>query len=100
MPKLHIDFQEGFEKDHAVVYVDGQEAFQKTDLTTRLQIGRAHSVDLEVEGKPIEVRIVLPGKGLSKTIRTDPSRPTYLGISITSQGELALEISPKPFGYL
>lgn len=100
MPSLHIAFQEGFEKDQAVVHLDGKEVFRKTDLTTRLQIGRAHALDLEVESKPVDVRIEIPEKHLSKAIRIDPSKPIYLGVSITDRGELALEISHQPFGYL
>ena len=100
MSKLHIAFQEGFVNDSAVVYVNGAEAFRKTDLTTRLQIGRAHAVDLEVEDSPLNVEITFPVRHLSKSIRIDPSKPAYLGVSITLQGELALIKSDQPFGYL
>lgn len=100
MPNLHIAFQEGFENDLAVVSLDGKEVFRKAGLTTRLQIGRAHAFDLDVEARPFEVEITLPEKGLSKTIRIDPARPVYLGISLADRGELALEVSHQPFGYL
>lgn len=100
MPKLHIAFQEGFEKDLAVVRLNGHEVFRKTDLTTRLQIGRAHALDLDVGENPLEVEIELPAKGLAREVRIDPSQPVYLGVSVNVQGELALEISHQPFGYL
>jgi hypothetical protein len=101
VPTLHIDFQEGFLNDTVVVRVNNEE-YHKPRVRTRLQIGYAGSLEVDVRESTVEVEIVLPSRGLSKAIPVvfDKSDAVYLGLSVTAEGEISERVSHEPFGYL
>ena len=99
MALLHIALQEGFFGDTVVVRVNGEEVFRKKDVKTRLQIGFADSVELNVAEGPTQVEVLLPAKNLSESVQLDVSAPTYVGVSVVD-GKIIFRISDVPFGYL
>ncbi len=101
MPTLHIDFQEGFLDDTVVVRVNNEE-YHKQDIRTRLQTGYAGSLEVDVRQSMVHVEVVLPSRGLSKSIPVvfDKTDTTYLGLSVTAEGEISERVSYEPFGYL
>jgi len=99
MALLHIALQEGFSGDTVVVRVNGEEVFRKKDVKTRLQIGLADSVELNIAEGPTQVEVLLPAKKLSESVELDVSTPTYVGVSIVD-GKITVRISDVPFGYL
>jgi hypothetical protein len=101
MPTLHIDFREGFWDDTVVVRVNNEE-YHKPHLRTRLQIGYAGSLEVDVRESTVDVEIVVSPRGLSKSIPIafDESDTVYLGISVTAEGEISERVSYEPFGYL
>jgi hypothetical protein len=101
MPTLHIDFQEGFWDDTVVLRVNDEE-YHKPQLRTRLQIGYAGSLEVDVRENTVAVEIVVPSRGLSKSlpIAFDASDTVYLGLSISAEGEISERVSYEPFRYL
>jgi hypothetical protein len=101
VPTLHIDFQEGFLDDTVVVRVNNEE-YQKQDIRTRLQIGYAGSLEVDVLESRVHAEVVLPSRGLSKSIPVvfDKSDTVYLGLSVTAEGEISERLSYEPFRYL
>jgi hypothetical protein len=102
MPTLHIDFQEGFLDDTVVVHVNNEE-YRKQDIRTRLQTSWTHvSLQVDVRESMVDVEVVLPSRGLSKSIPMvfDNSDTVYLGLSVTAEGEIITRVSLEPFRYL
>jgi hypothetical protein len=101
MSTLHIDFQEGFLDDAAVVRVNNEE-YHKQDVRTRLQTGYAGSLEVDVRESMVHVEVVLTSRGLSKSIPVEfgKSDTVYLGLSVTADGEISARVSYEPFGYL
>jgi hypothetical protein len=101
MPTLHIDFQEGFLDDTVVVRVNDEE-YHKPHVRTRLQIGYADSLEVDVRESIVDIEVVLPSRGLSKSIPIvfDKADTVYLGLSVTAEGEISERVSHEPFGYL
>lgn len=97
---LHIALQEGFHHDEVRVLVDAREALANGDVTTRRQTGYAGSVDLDVTRSPVMVEVVLSKRGVTQRKSVSVDRPTYVGLSLTMEGELVWKLSHEPFGYL
>jgi len=101
MPSLRIDLREGFLDDTVVVRINNEE-YHKSHVRTRPQLGYANSLDVEVRESMVDVEVVLPSRGLSKSIPVvfDKSDTVYLGLSVTAEGEISERVSHEPFGYL
>lgn len=98
---LHIALQEGFHHDDVRMSVDGREVFARTGVTTRRQTGYADAVEVDVAHSPVVVEIALPNKKrVARTVPLVVDRQTYLGVSLTTEGELVWKIAHEPFGYL
>jgi hypothetical protein len=103
MPTLKIDFQEGFRGQLGIVRLDGKESFRK-ELSTRTQIGLAHSQTLEVSvGRhELEIEIEVGSGNGPQVARTtlEVSDVTYVGVSLDAAGKPVLRLNEGPFGYL
>jgi len=82
------------------VSVDAREVWGSADLTTRRQTGYAAAVEVDVAHTPVVVEVVLSKRGVAQTKSVSVDRPTYLGVSLTTEGNLAWKTSYEPFGYL
>jgi hypothetical protein len=94
---VHVALREGFDDDVAVVDV-GDERFRFEALSTRLQIGLAEEIDVEVRAGTVEVRISLPEAGLESTGSHVVEGEIWLGIDRVSDA-LDLTWSAEPFRY-
>ncbi|MFE0186774.1 hypothetical protein [Streptomyces sp. NPDC059008] len=85
MNVLKIALEEGFSGQHVVVSVDGTVVLDETDVRTRLQIGLARSVEVQVPdgGHSVEVRV----EG-EPPLRTEVDAPVTqsVRISLTAEG--------------
>jgi len=101
MPTLHVAFQEGFQDDEVKLFLNDVEVYKRTHLKTRMQIGLADSVDLQVPSRSAELRIVVPGRNvdLKKTITFEDHAVLFVAISMKADGALALRVSPEAFRY-
>ena len=92
---MRVDFQDGFNKDHVELYVNGRKRIEAEGVTSRRQLGLALSTELEVPAGTVEVEIRIPTQNLSKTLSVDTPN---LGISIRN-GQIEIITSGKRFGY-
>jgi len=95
---LKIDLQNGYSNDLVVIRVNGKEVFRKNGVTTKLLLGVADSIQLEVSDMLAKVDVDIPSKDLSETMSLRLSAPTYLGISVIG-GQIAYMINKEPFAY-
>lgn len=99
MSQLHIALQEGFEDETVVIRAAGQEVFRKDNVRTKLQIGFADSLEVNVEKSPVTIEIDLPARNLAESIEVQAPNSVYLGLSLID-GKIRHRISNEPFGYV
>ena len=92
---MRVDFQDGFNKDHVELYINGRKRIEAEGVTSKRQLGLALSTELEVPEGTLEVDIRIPTQNLSKTFSVDTPN---LGISIRN-GDIEIITSGKRFGY-
>lgn len=97
--QLTVDLQEGFDGEEVVLRVSGREVFRRSDVHTRMQIGRAASFTIDTDGSRQELELSIPNRGLAQKTSVDPRRHPYLGFSI-KEGRIHVKESVRPFGYL
>lgn len=95
---LKIDLQEGFSEDTVVIQVNNREVFRKRGVTTKMILGLADSIELEVPDLSAIIKVALPSKGLSETISLPLDAPVYLGLSVMNS-QIAYIVDQKPFAY-
>lgn len=97
---LHTALQEGFSGDEVVVRIDGREVFHRSGVKTRTQIGRAATHEENVPAGAVAVEISLPARKLGLRLPLQLTQDTYLGVSLTPEGQIAHVLSHEPFGYV
>jgi|GEM_PF-527541 len=100
MTVLHIALQDGFIDDEVIIQVNGEEVFHQSGVKTRFQIGFATSFEVEVQQGKVTVEVMIPSKNQSKSTVLDVFIPTYLGVSLTAERIIELQVSTEPFRYL
>ena len=98
--KLHIYLLDGFADDTVTVLLESKEVFHQSNISTRVQIGLAESFEMIIDNPPVEVKIIISKRQLSKTMMLSGPWPVYLGVSVTQEGKIAHRISQKPFYFL
>ena len=104
MPKLYIDFQDGFIGDTVLVNINGKQALKKDDLKTKFQIGLAYSHEFDIAEGIVDLETHIPTKRIdsssSHKIKLNILDKIYIGISITADNQISYIIADQPFGYL
>lgn len=88
MQELLIILQDGFDDDEVAVSVNGKEARRDRDVTTRLLLGMASEVTVELPAKGATVGVEVPSRNLEASIKLH-GKPKSLLVSI-EDGELVL----------
>jgi len=100
MATLHVAFQEGFSNDEVALSVNGAEVFRKTGITTKLQIGYADAVDVEVASGRSRLDVNVVTRSTAASIQVTVSDRTYVGVSLDRRGQPECQVSGEPFRYL
>jgi hypothetical protein len=100
MPLLHTALQDGFVDDEVVLRVGGREVFRQAHVKTRMQIGLAASHETRVPSGPVSVEVSLPQRKLDVTLPLQITQDTYLGVSVSPEGEIRHVVAHEPFGYV
>jgi hypothetical protein len=91
MPRLQIDFEDGFDGDTVVVRADGEEVWRQDGVTTNAAISLAVIAQVEVpESAEVEVEVEVETQGLSAATRMETP---YLEVRVVG-GRLTVESSP------
>ena len=98
--KLNIVLEEGFLGDHVRIEAGGRMLADLEDVSTRVQIGLAHTVEVDVRDGERTIIVTLPRKQLTKVIPLGSDPPAYVGISLVDEGQgVAVRTGDAPPGY-
>lgn len=100
MVTLHIALQDGFRDDVITIRVNGEKVFEKSGVTTKLQISYADSFELEIQGGAVTIGIDLPRRNISRSTNLQINSPSYLAINLQSDNKIDFKVSQEPFRYL
>ena len=99
MPTLKIDLQEGFSGKSAVLRINGKEVYRGTPRT-RTQIGLAESRSFDLPRQKVAIQLELPESNKSQETALNLDQDQYVGISLTTTGEISFNLAAEPFGYV
>ncbi|MBD2120273.1 hypothetical protein [Trichocoleus sp. FACHB-262] len=101
MTVLHVALQDGFVNDKVIILVNGEEVFHQSDIKTKFQIGLAKSFEVPVSSGSARIQVQIPSKSLSETVDLEiQESPLYLGVSVTPDRQISLQVSQEPFRYM
>jgi hypothetical protein len=100
MPTMHLHLREGFVGERVVVRVDDDLAFDAPDVRTRPQLGLAARREVNVPAGAHALRVELPGRDRTHTVRVDVARTPYVGVSVDAAGEVEVVCTAQAFGYV
>lgn len=98
MTLLRIDLQEGFQNDTVIIRVGGKQVFRQVGVTTKLMLGYAETLEVEVPEGPVRVRIKVPNRKLALTIPLEGTGTNYLGVYLEG-GKIAFRTMDETMGY-
>ncbi len=95
---LTIDLQEGFNNDSLLIRINDEDVFQAEEVTTRLLLGLARSIESNIPIGLTKVEIIIQSQELEKIVELDVKNDTFLGISI-QDSDISHIVSDVPFRY-
>ena len=78
MATLRIDLQGGFDRDAVEIWVDEERRWREDTVTTKFTLDLAASVPLEVPDGPVDVRVVLPERGIEQAVEALVAGESYV----------------------
>jgi hypothetical protein len=100
MVEVAIDLQDGFKDDTVVIRAHGRELLRDEAVSTRFQIGKAKSATLALPEGEVALEVEVPTRNQRTTVPIDTTKPTFVGISLTTEGRLEVRVQEQPFGYM
>lgn len=95
---LHIDFQEGWLGQDVVLVVNGNEQ-AVNDVRTRLQVGLARQVVVDVPVGTVTVTVEVPSEGLRSSHEVQCSSEHFVAVSLLD-GQLVFADQARTYGYV
>lgn len=98
MAVIGVHLQEGFEHDTVNILVNEHEVWHKADVTTKLLLGYAEVVELDVPEGDVTVQIELPERALAEKTEVKVEEQIYILVS-NVDGALNCRVTQRPPGY-
>jgi hypothetical protein len=100
MAEITVDLQDGFMDDTVAISAGGREVMRAEGVTTRFQIGMARSLQVAVPEGEVTLEVEVATKNTSAIVAIDTSKPVFVGVSLTTEGELEIRVQERLFGYM
>lgn len=99
MATLNIALEEGFDNDRVLVSVNGTQRFERSGVSTKLQIGLAEQFEVTVPDGRAAIEVALPERSLNGSDQVDAANTVYIGVSAEG-GMLRFRHASQTFGYV
>lgn len=99
MSTLTLHFRESFDNDTVVVRLGGDERYRAEGLKTKLLLGYAEIVELDIQQHSVLLEVDVPSRGTTAQYQLDLRHDLDVEVWLTGQG-LQLRIPPEPPAYL
>lgn len=98
MAKLVITLLDGFDNDAVVLTLAGREVYRSDGVTTRLLLGFAEQIDLDVPPGDAILHVVLPGRSVEADFRVNCGTDVTVLVSVDGS-RLRFQTHPGLLGY-
>jgi hypothetical protein len=95
---LKVDLRSGFDRDAVEIWIDEERRWREEAVTTKFTLDLAASVPLEAADGPVDVRIVLPDRGLEQAIEALVADETHVVVRVEGDGLLVEQSAGVPHG--
>jgi hypothetical protein len=97
---ISLTLEEGFLNDRVRVRAGDREVAAIDELSTRVQIGLARALDVELEPGEDRLTVALPDRQIETVIQMKDASP-FVGVSLAADGRgLEVRLSEAPRGYV
>jgi hypothetical protein len=94
---LRIDLQGGFDSDTVEMWIDEERRWREDAVTTKFTLDLAASVPLEVPDGPVDVRVVLPERGIEQTVEALVAGDTYIVVRLENDRLVLEQLAEAPY---
>ncbi|GIH97754.1 hypothetical protein ACFFMN_03505 [Planobispora siamensis] len=99
MPSLTIALEEGFSGEQVRILLDGEVVFDQADVRTRMQLGMARMLTVEVSPGTHRIQVQVTPQGEPVEMEIDPATAPVVRVS-RDVGGLSISASDAPPRYL
>jgi hypothetical protein len=96
VPVLSVHLQDGFDDDEVVVSVDDEVVRRLEHVTTRLLLGYAEILEIDVPHAKCRLSVAVPRRALRAEVTVDAVADVGVSVDV---GGITLLVSDQPFGY-
>jgi hypothetical protein len=97
MATLRIDLQGGFDTDAVEIWIDEERRWREDAVTTKFTLDLAASVPLEVPEGPVDVRVVLPERGIEQAVEALAAGDTYIVGRVENDRLVLEQLARSPY---
>jgi hypothetical protein len=97
MATLRIDLQGGFDTDAVEIWIDEERRWREDAVTTKFTLDLAASVPLEVPEGPVDVRVVLPKRGIERAVEALAAGDTYIVGRVENDRLVLEQLARSPY---
>jgi hypothetical protein len=97
MATLRIDLQGGFDTDAVEIWIDEERRWREDAVTTKFTLDLAASVPLEVPEGPVDVRVVLPERGIEQGVEALAAGDTYIVGRVENDRLVLEQLARSPY---
>jgi hypothetical protein len=94
---LRIDLQGGFDRDAVEIWVDEERRWRQDAVTTKFTLDLAASVPLEVPEGPVDIRVVLPERGIEQSVEALVAGDTYIVARVENDRLVVEQLAESPY---
>ncbi len=99
--KIFFNIQDGFDNDTVIIYINGIEAFHKTNVKTTLSNAPTAHFEAQTQENSAKVEVYIPNRSYRDSIKVTVERDKYVEVSIVtpdlSPTRIKFFVSNEPF---
>lgn len=97
MATLRIDLRSGFDRDTAEIWIDRDLRWREDAVTTKFTLDLAASVPLEMPDGPVDVRVVLPERGIEQAVEALVAGESYVVARVENDRLVLEQLAEAPY---
>jgi len=94
---VRVDLQGGFDRDAVEIWIDEERRWREDAVTTKFTLDLAASVPLEVPDGPLDVRVVLPERGIEQAVEALAAGESYVVARLEDDRLVLEQLAEAPY---
>jgi len=94
---VRIDLQGGFDRDAVEIWIDEERRWREDAVTTKFTLDLAASIPFEVHDGPVDVRVVLPERGIEQAVEALVAGESYVVARVENDRLVLEQLAEAPY---